>query len=83
MVLNGRIILYPRMATNYVSGYAFSYEYGQFGILNIQIRMLLDSCARGGPNFAVSGTHDTKIYVVQKWLLSVLGQLILYACVTD
>ena len=62
MVSNGQIILYPRIVTNYAGGYAFSYKYGQFSVLKIQIRILLDPRARLDPNFSVSGTHDTKTW---------------------
>ena len=39
-----------------------SYKYSQFSILKIHICILLDYRARVGPNFSVSGTHDTKIW---------------------
>ena len=62
MVSNAQIILYSRMVTNYAGGYAFSYEYGQFSILKIQIHILLDPCAHLDLNYSVSGTHDTKTW---------------------
>ena len=45
MVSNGQIILYPIMVTSYAGGYTFSYVYGQFSILKIQIWILLDWAA--------------------------------------
>ena len=50
------------MVTNYAGGYALSYEYGQFSVLKIQIRIMLDPRARLDPKFSVSGIHDTKTW---------------------